>query len=71
MKNIKYAGIRGKIYKLSIWLNKVECYLCESGIKQGDLVIDGDTIKVDNKKFKVKLTERKDCSIKKIEFIAV
>jgi hypothetical protein len=69
MRNIKYAGIRGKIYKVYVFLGRIIC--SPSDNHQGDLVIDGDTIKVDNKQFKVKLTERKDCSIKKIEFIAV
>jgi len=71
MRNSNFLGIRGIIY--SVYIGLFEKVICTPShlSEQGDLVMDGDTIKVDNKKFKVKLTERKDCSIKKIEFFAV
>jgi len=70
MRNSKFIGIRGKIYKVYVDFFGMVTFN-PSDNQQGDLVMDGDTIKVENKKFKVKLTERKDCSIKKIEFTAV
>jgi hypothetical protein len=67
MKNSKFLGIRGKIYRVSLFLGKVICD--QSKNSWGDLAMDGDSIKIDGKKFTLKLKENKDCSIKSINFL--